>query len=69
MTTKSAAGSYIFLKPFEHKVGYMERKLREADSNPHLLFGCINSLGETTETEQRMFEQWITNRLNVIEIK
>lgn len=58
-------GTTLFLKPFANKVGYMERKLREADSNPHLLFGCINSLGETTAEEQRLFHNWICRRLNL----
>jgi hypothetical protein len=62
---RSAKGSYIFLKPFADKVGYMERKLREADSNPRLLFGCINSLGETTREEQQMFHRWICKRLSI----
>ena len=65
MKVRSAKGSYIFLKPFADKVGYMERKLREADGNPRLLFGCINSLGETTREEQELFHRWICKRLSI----
>lgn len=61
----SAKGLYTFLKPFADKRGYMERKLREADATPTLLFGCINSLGETTDEEQRLFNEWICKRLNI----
>lgn len=63
--TRSPKGTTLFLKPFASKVGYMERKLREGDKNPNLLFGCINSLGETTEQEQRLFDEWMTKRLGI----
>jgi hypothetical protein len=43
----------------------MARKIAEADANKNLKFGCINSLGETTEEAQRMFHTWITARLNI----
>lgn len=62
---RSPKGTTLFLKPFADKVGYMERKLREADSNPRLLFGCINSLGETTAQEQALFIEWIERRLGI----
>ena len=58
-------GECLFLKPSADKVGYMERKLREADSNPNLLFGCVNSLGETTTEEQELFHHWICKRLSI----
>lgn len=66
---ESPKGLYTFLKPSADKKGYMERKLREADRNPHLLFGCINSLGETSEEEQALFHEWICKQLNVTQPK
>lgn len=66
---RPSKGLYTFIKPFSHKSGYMERKLREADQNPHLLFGCINSLGETTPQEQELFCRWIERRLGVTPIE
>ncbi len=63
---RSPKGTTCFFKPsVEKKGGYMARKLREAESNPALLFGCINSLGETTLEEQEMFNRWITDKLNI----
>ena len=61
----SPKGTTLFLKPFADKVGYMARKLREAESNKALKFGCINSLGETTTEEQTLFVEWITRKLNI----
>lgn len=61
----SSRNRALFLKPFSHKKGYMERKLQEANRNTQLLFGCINSLGETTPEEQQLFHKWICPRLNV----
>ena len=62
----SPKGTTCFFKPFAEKTGgYMARKIREADANKNLKFGCINSLGETTEEEQQMFHKWISRRLDV----
>lgn len=62
---RSSKGICCFLKPFANKKGYMARKIAEMESNKHLKFGCINSLGETTAEEQTMFHQWICNRLKI----
>ena len=59
-------GTTLFLKPSARKhEGYMERKLREADRNPQLLFGCINSLSEAPAEEQRLFHRWMCRRVGV----
>lgn len=55
----------LFLKPRKDKTDYMNRKLESAARNPHLLFGCINSLGETTQEEQLIFKSWIKNKLGI----
>lgn len=65
LDVRSPKGIDCFLKPFADKKGYMARKLAEMNSNNKLMFGCINSLGETTDDEQQMFHQWISKRLNV----
>jgi hypothetical protein len=49
----------------EKRESYMERKIAEAEANKGLKFGCINSLGETTEEAQQMFKEWITKKLDV----
>ena len=59
-------GTTSFFKPSAKKTtDYMARKLAEAEANRNLKFGCINSLGETTEEAQRMFHSWITGRLDI----
>lgn len=59
-------GTTCFLKPsLKKKNGYMLRKLKEADANKGLKFGCINSLGETTAEEQQLFTDWITRKLDI----
>lgn len=63
---RSPKGTTCFFKPSEKKAAdYMARKLAEAEANSDLKFGCINSLGETTEEAQKMFHTWITGRLNI----
>jgi hypothetical protein len=49
----------------EKRESYMERKIAEAEANKDLKFGCINSLGETTEEAQQIFKEWITKKLDV----
>lgn len=59
-------GTTCFFKPsVEKKNGYMLRKIKEADSNKALKFGCINSLGETTVEEQQLFKDWVTRKLDI----
>lgn len=66
LEVQSPKGTTCFFKPSVEKTGgYMARKIAEADANKALLFGCINSLGETTEEEQQMFKDWITKKLNI----
>ena len=66
LTVCSPKGSTSFFKPSAKKAAdYMARKLAEATANKRLKFGCINSLGETTEEAQQMFHAWITQRLGI----
>ena len=58
-------GISCFFKPFANKKGYMRRKIAEAEKNRHLKFCCINSLGETTVEEQKLFMEWATKRLGI----
>ena len=62
----SSKGTSCFLKPSQSKdARYMIRKIAEADANKGLKFGCINSLGETTEEAQEVFHRWISKRLGL----
>ncbi len=66
LEVRSPKGTTCFLKPsMEKREAYMERKIAEAEANKDLKFGCINSLGETTEEAQQIFKAWITKKLNV----
>ena len=66
LEVRSPKDTTCFFKPSVEKTGgYMARKIAEADANKVLKFGCINSLGETTEEEQKMFHEWISRRLDV----
>lgn len=66
LLVRSPKSTTCFFKPSLNKSAeYMARKIAEADANKNLKFGCINSLGETTEEAQRMFHTWITARLNI----
>ncbi|MBR4311955.1 MAG: Stealth CR1 domain-containing protein [Bacteroidaceae bacterium] len=66
LEVRSPKGSTCFFKPSAKKAtDYMARKIAEADANKDLKFGCINSLGETTEEAQQMFHAWISKRLGV----
>lgn len=63
---RSPKNTTCFFKPsVEKKGGYMARKIAEAEANKEILFGCINSLGETTLEEQEMFNEWATKRLGI----
>lgn len=53
----------LFMKPKAGRKGYIERKLKEGDSKPHLLFGCMNSYFETTPEERKMFREWLDRRM------
>lgn len=66
LEVRSPKGTTCFFKPSTKKAAnYMARKLAEADANDALMFGCINSLGETTEEAQKLFHAWITRRLDI----
>ena len=65
LDVRSSKGVCSFLKPDMNKKGYMARKIAEMQSNNKLIFGCINSLGETTAEEQVLFHQWICEHLNI----
>lgn len=66
LSVRSPKNTTCFFKPSAKKAAdYMARKIAEADTNQSLKFGCINSLGETTEEAQQMFHAWISNRLKV----
>ena len=59
-------GTTCFFKPSQKKTTqYMARKIAEAQNNKDIKFGCINSLGETTEDTQQMFQEWILKRLKI----
>lgn len=65
---RSPKNTTCFFKPsLKKSTEYMARKIAEADANKRLKFGCINSLGETSEEAQRMFQTWITTRLGITE--
>ena len=66
LEVRSPKDTTCFFKPSMGKrEEYMARKIAEADANKKLKFGCINSLGETTEEAQKMFHTWMSERLNV----
>ncbi len=66
LEVRSPKGTTCFFKPsMEKRETYMERKIAEAEANKYLKFGCINSLGETTEEAQQMFKEWITKKLDI----
>lgn len=59
-------GTTVFLSPSMQKAdGYMARKIAEAESLKSFRFGCVNSLGETTEQEQKVFTDWISSLLDI----
>lgn len=67
LEVRSPKGTTCFFKPsVKKKNNYMERKIAEAENNKKLKFGCINSLGETTEKEQIMFREWICQKLDIV---
>lgn len=66
LKVRSPKNTTCFFKPSIKKTNnYMARKIAEADANKCLKFGCINSLGETTEEEQKMFKDWICRKLDI----
>lgn len=66
LKVRSPKNTTCFFKPSIKKTNnYMARKIAEADANKSLKFGCINSLGETTEEEQKMFKDWICRKLDI----
>lgn len=66
LKVRSPKNTTCFFKPSIKKTNnYMARKIAEADANKFLKFGCINSLGETTEEEQKMFKDWICRKLDI----
>ena len=66
LEVRSPKATTCFFKPsMEKREDYMARKIAEADGNEGLKFGCINSLGETTEEAQQIFHAWISKKLDV----
>ena len=66
LKVRSPKGTTCFLKPsMEKREEYMARKIAEAEAGKELKFGCINSLGETTDEAQQMFHAWISKKLDV----
>ena len=64
---RSPKGTTCFLKPsMKKREEYMARKIAEANANKELKFGCINSLGDTTEEAQQIFHAWISKRLEIL---
>ena len=62
----SPKGVASFFKPSQKKATeYLTRKIAETRKNKKLKFGCINSLGETNEEAQQMFQEWISKELNI----
>lgn len=62
----SPKNTTCFFKPSLKKASeYMARKIAEAEENKKLKFGCINSLGETSEEAQQMFQEWLSKRLSI----
>ncbi len=55
----------LFMKPKLGREGYLERKLRESEDMPGLIFGCMNSYEQTTAEEKRMFREWFDRRLSL----
>lgn len=61
----SYKGLTVFFKPTREKPGYMARKLREADSKPNLIFGCVSSLDKASAEQITLFRDWFEKRLNI----
>lgn len=65
VTQRDFKGRILFMKPKLGRQGYLERKLRESENMPGLIFGCINSYEQTTPDEKRMFREWFDRRLSL----
>ena len=66
LRVRPSKGTTCFFKPTQKKAAeYMTRKIAETIKNKALKFGCINSLGETTEEAKQMFHAWITDLLKI----
>ena len=44
---------------------YVARKIAEADASTEMLFGCVNSLGDTTPSAQDSIHNWLRNRIAI----
>ncbi|MFI3316658.1 MAG: Stealth CR1 domain-containing protein [Rikenellaceae bacterium] len=62
---KSIKGRTLFLKPTREKPNYMARKLKEADTMEHLVFGCISSLDKANIEQVELFREWFEKRLSI----
>lgn len=63
VTRRDFKGRILFMKPKRGRDGYLERKLRESENMPELIFGCMNSYEQTTREEKRMFREWFERRV------
>lgn len=57
----------LFLKPDASKPDYMRKHLKRADANPHLMYGCVNSLDKAAPEERDLWTEWINRRLGLKE--
>ncbi len=62
---RSPSGTTLFMKPEARRAEYMKRKLRWADKNPNLKFGCISSLDKASKEQVEQFRSWFEARLGV----
>lgn len=63
---KDPKGTTLMVRKTTGKPGYLERKLREADSSANLLFGCINSVQDMLPEEKELVLDWMCARLGVV---
>ena len=55
----------LFLKPDANRPEYMAERLKRADSNPQLMYGCVNSLDKGSDDDRQLFVDWINRRLGI----
>lgn len=64
---RSRKGKDVYVKP-KDKPGYMKAKLDKFDKASSALFACFNSLDDASEADKKMALDWLSHRLDVIDL-
>lgn len=62
---KSTKDVFLYLKPVNRGDNYINRKLKQFNSNPSIQFCCMGSLDMATEAHRTTLLEWLATTINI----